>query len=56
MEIPVAVRLSEHLEYEGRIVLKRLEINACTGRELSNGDSSMTWDFAEFTVRMNWDN
>ena len=25
------------------------------GRELPNGNTKMTWDVAEFAVRMNWD-
>ena len=55
VEVPVTVKLSEPFEYKGRNVLKRLEITAETGRELPNGEASMTWDVAEFAVRMNWE-
>ena len=55
VEVPVTVILSEPFEYKGRNVLRRLEITAETGRELPNGDSNMSWDVAEFSVRMNWD-
>jgi hypothetical protein len=55
VEVPVTVKLSEPFEYKGRNVLRRLEITAETGRELPNGDSNMSWDVAEFAVRMNWD-
>ena len=55
VEVPVTVKLSEPFEYKGRNVLRRLEITAETGRELPNGDSNMSWDIAEFAVRMNWD-
>ena len=55
VEVPVNVKLSEPFEYKGRNVLRRLEITAETGRELPNGDSNMSWDVAEFAVRMNWD-
>ena len=55
VEVPVTVKLSEPFEYKGRNVLRRLEITAGTERELPNGEASMTWDIAEFAVRMNWD-
>ena len=55
VEVPINVKLSEPFEYKGRNVLRRLEITADGVRELPNGDSNMSWDIAEFTVRMNWD-
>ena len=53
--MPVIVNLSELFEYKGRNVLRALDIEAVSGRELPNGTAGFTWDVAEFAVRMNWD-
>ena len=52
---PVTIKLSGPLEYKGRNLLKTLDIQAVRGRELPNGGTNMTWDIAEFAVKMNWD-
>ena len=54
-DVPVTIKLSEPFEYKGRNVLKTLDIQVVSGRELPNGNTKMTWDVAEFAVRMNWD-
>jgi hypothetical protein len=54
VDVPVTIKLSEPFEYKGRNVLKTLDIQVVSGRELPNGGTNMTWDVAEFAVRMNW--
>lgn len=54
VNVPVTIKLSGPFEYKGRNLLKTLEITSATGQELPNGDTSLTWDIAEFAVRMNW--
>lgn len=54
VDVPVTIKLSEPFEYKGRNVLKTLDIQVVSGRELPNGGSSMRWDVAEFAVKMNW--
>jgi len=55
VDVPVRLRLSELFEYKGRKVLKNLDIQAVSGRELPDGTAGFMWDVAEFAVRMNWD-
>ena len=55
VNVPVIIKLSGPFEYKGRNLLKTLDIQAVSGRELPSGDKNMTWDIAEFAVRMNWD-
>ena len=52
---PVSIKLSGPFAYKGRNLLKTLDIQAVSGRELPNGGANMTWDVSEFAVRMNWD-
>jgi len=54
LEVPMRLRLSELFEYKGRNVLRTLDINAVSGRELPDGTAGFTWDVAEFAVKMNW--
>ena len=54
-DVPVTIKLSELFDYKGRNVLRTLDIQAVGGRELPNGGTKMTWDVAEFAVRLNWD-
>ncbi len=54
VEVPITIKLSELFDYNGRNVLKTLDIQAVGGRELPNGGTNMKWDVAEFAVRMNW--
>jgi len=54
-DVPVTIKLSEPFEYKGRNVLQTLDIQAVGGRELPNVGTNMTWDVAEFAVRMNWE-
>ena len=54
VDTPVRVKLSELFEYKGRNVLRTLDIEAVSGRELPNGNSRISWDVSEFAVRMNW--
>jgi len=54
-DVPVTIKLSELFDYKGRNVLRTLDIQAVPGRGLPNGGTKMTWDVAEFAVRMNWD-
>ena len=54
VNVPVTIKLSGPFEYKGRNLLKTLEITSATGQESPNGDTSLTWDIAEFAVRMNW--
>ncbi len=56
VNVPVTIKLSNLLKHKGRNILKTLDIQAVSGRELPNGSANMTWDVAEFAVRMNWDN
>ena len=55
VDVPITIKLSELFDYKGRNVLKTLDIQAVGGRELPNGGTNMTWDIAEFAVKMNWD-
>ena len=55
VDVPITIKLSELFDYKGRNVLKTLDIQVVSGRELPNGGTNMTWDVAEFAVRMNWD-
>ena len=55
VDVPITIKLSELFDYKGRNVLKTLDIQAVGRRELPNGGTNMTWDVAEFAVRMNWD-
>ena len=55
VDTPVRVKLSELFEYKGRNVLRTLDIEAVSGRELPNGAKSFSWDVSEFAVMMNWD-
>ena len=55
-EVPVKLRLSELFEYKGRKVLKNLDIQAVSGRELPDGTAGFTWDVAEFAVKIDWEN
>ena len=56
VDLPVSIKLSNLFKHKGRNILKTLDIQAVSGRELPSGDKNMTWDVAEFAVRMNWDN
>ena len=55
VDVPVTIKLSEPFGYKGRNVLKTLDFQVVSGRELPNGGTKMTWDVAEFALRMNWD-
>ena len=55
VNVPVTIKLSGPFEYKGRNLLKTLDIQSVSGRELPNGGANMTWDVSEFAVRMNWD-
>ena len=55
LNVPARLKLSELFEYKGRKVLKNLDIQAVSGRELPDGTAGFTWDVAEFAVMMNWD-
>ena len=55
VDVPVIVNLSELFEYRGRNVLRALDIEAVSGRELPDGTAGFTWNVAEFAVKMNWD-
>ena len=55
VDVPVTIKLSEPFEYKGRNVLKTLDIQVVSGRELPNGNTKMTWNVAEFALRMDWD-
>lgn len=54
VDVPVIVNLSELFEYKGRNVLRTLDIEAVSGRELPDGTAGCMWDVAEFAVKMNW--
>ena len=55
VDTPVRVKLSELFEYKGRNVLRTLDIEAASGRELPNGAKGFSWDVSEFAVMMNWE-
>ena len=55
VDVPVVVNLSELFKYKGRNVLRTLDIEAVSGRELPDGTAGFTWDVAEFAVKMNWE-
>ena len=55
VEVPVRLRLSELFAYKGRKVLKNLDIQAVSGRELPDGIAGFTWNVSEFALKMNWD-
>jgi hypothetical protein len=55
VDVPVIVNLSELFEYKGKNVLRTLDIEAVSERELPNGNTRISWDVSEFAVRMNWD-
>ena len=52
VDVPVTIKLSEPFEYKGRNVLKTLDIQVVSGRELPNGNTSLTWDVVEFAEIM----
>lgn len=54
VDVPVRIKLSDLFEYKGRNLLRSLDIEAVSGRELPNGNTRISWDVAEFAVRMNW--
>jgi len=54
VDTPVRIKLSDLFEYKGRNVLRSLDIEVVSGRELPNGNTRISWDVAEFAVRMNW--
>lgn len=54
VDTPVRVKLSDLFEFKGRNVLRTLDIEAVSGRELPNGNTRMSWDISEFAVKMNW--
>jgi hypothetical protein len=53
--VPISIKLSELFKQKGRNVLKTLDIEAVSSRELPSGDKQMKWNTAEFAVQMNWD-
>ena len=55
VDVPVTIALGELFAYKGRNVLQTLDIQTVGGRELPNGNTKLTWDIAEFALRMNWD-
>ena len=55
VDTSVRVKLSELFEYKGRNVLRTLDIEAASGRELPNGAKGFSWDVSEFAVMMNWE-
>ena len=55
IDVPVSIKLSEPFWHKGRNVLKTLDIEAIYNGELPSGDKNMTWNTAEFAIRMNWD-
>ena len=55
VDVPARLKLSELFEYKGRNVLRTLDIEAVSGRELPNGNNRISWDVSEFAVKMNWD-
>ena len=52
VDVPVTIKLSEPFEYKGRNVLKTLDIQVVSGRELPNGNTSLTWSVVEFAEIM----
>ena len=52
VDVPITIKLSEPFEYKGRNVLKTLDIQVVSGRELPNGNTSLTWDVVEFAEIM----
>ena len=54
VDVPVTLKLSEPFGYKKKNILKTLEIKAVHERDLPNGDTNMTWNVAEFALRMNW--
>ena len=55
VDVPARLKLSELFEYKGRNVLRTLDIEAVSGRELPNGNKRISWDVSQFAVKMNWD-
>ena len=53
VDVRVIVNLSELFDYKGRNVLRTLDIEAVSGRELPNGNTRISWDVSEFVVRIN---
>jgi hypothetical protein len=54
-DVPVTVRLREVIKFTGRNVLRALDIEAASGRELPNGNKRISWDVSEFAVGINSD-
>jgi hypothetical protein len=56
IESKVKVRLSSPIVHKGRNILQTLDIEAKNGSQLPGDRTSLSWNVAEFAIRMNWEN
>ena len=56
IESKVKVRLSSLIVHKGRNILQTLDIEAENGSQLPGDRTSLSWNVAEFAIRMNWEN
>jgi hypothetical protein len=56
IESKVKVRLTSPIVHKGRNILQTLDIEAENGSQLPGVRTSLSWNVAEFAIRMNWEN
>jgi hypothetical protein len=56
IESKVKVTLSNPIFHKGRNILQTLDIKVEDGSQLRGGRTSLSWNIAEFAIRMKWDN
>ena len=48
------VNPGELFKHKGRNFLRNLDFYAVSGQEILSGDKCVTWDIADFAIRINW--
>ena len=56
IEPKVKVRLRSLIVHKGKNILQTLDIEAENGSQLPGDRTSLSWNVAEFAIRMNWEN
>ena len=55
LDSKVKVRLSNPIIHKGRNILQTLDIEPNNGSQLPGDRTSLSWNVAEFAIRMNWE-
>lgn len=55
LDSKVKVRLSNPIIHKGRNILQTLDIEPINGSQLHGDRTSLSWNVAEFAIRMNWE-